>query len=56
MRRAHSGYTAEYLAEFEKARNTFLFQLIIDPFTMKLAPLHVLPEELVEEDLDYMGK
>ncbi|XP_033734001.1 exonuclease 1-like [Pecten maximus] len=45
----------EYIDNFIKADNTFLYQLVFNPLTRKLGPLNPYPPEINREELHYAG-
>lgn len=47
--------SSEYMEGFQKANNTFLYQLVYDPLKRKLVPLHPYPPEINPDDLQYAG-
>lgn len=45
----------DYEKSFKQADETFLYQLVFDPVSMKLVPLNELPEDLQPGDLEFAG-
>ncbi|KAL9953298.1 hypothetical protein ACROYT_G040694 [Oculina patagonica] len=45
----------DYEKSFKQADETFLYQLVFDPVSMKLVPLNELPEGLQPGDLEFAG-
>jgi len=45
----------EYEEKFEKAELTFLYQRVWDPRTRRIVHLLPLPDELIEQDLSFLG-
>lgn len=45
----------DYEKNFKQADETFLYQLVFDPVSMKLVPLNELPEDLQPGDLEFAG-
>lgn len=45
----------DYEKSFKQADETFLYQLVFDPLSMKLVPLNELPEGLKPGDLEFAG-
>ncbi|XP_025105613.1 exonuclease 1-like isoform X2 [Pomacea canaliculata] len=47
--------TEEYIEGFQRANNTFLYQLVYDPLECKLCPLNPYPPEIDPEKMTYAG-
>lgn len=47
--------TEEYIEGFQRANNTFLYQLVYDPLECKLCPLNPYPPETDPEKMTYAG-
>ena len=47
--------TQEYIENFVKANNTFLYQLVYDPLKRKLRPLHDYPQDVDPTEMTYAG-
>lgn len=45
----------DYEKSFKQADETFLYQLVFDPVSMKLVPLNELPDDLQPGDLEFAG-
>ncbi|KAK6183560.1 hypothetical protein SNE40_011017 [Patella caerulea] len=45
----------EYIENFIKAENTFLYQLCYDPIKRQVVPLNDYPPEIVKDELKYAG-
>ena len=45
----------DYIENFFKADNTFLYQLVFDPIKRKLVPLNPYPPDLDPTELHYAG-
>ena len=45
----------DYEKSFKQADETFLYQLVFDPVSMKLVPLNELPEGVQPGDLEFAG-
>lgn len=45
----------DYEKSFKHADETFLYQLVFDPVSMKLVPLNELPEGVEPGDLEFAG-
>lgn len=45
----------DYEKSFKQADETFLYQLVFDPLSMKLVPLNELPGGLKPGDLEFAG-
>uniref|UniRef100_UPI00358E7B30 exonuclease 1 n=1 Tax=Myxine glutinosa TaxID=7769 RepID=UPI00358E7B30 len=45
----------EYLKGFQRAENTFRHQLVFDPLSLRLLPLHPYPEDIDPNQLHYAG-
>ncbi|XP_077024579.1 exonuclease 1 [Tamandua tetradactyla] len=46
----------EYIKGFIRANNTFLYQLVFDPFQRKLIPLNAYEDDIDPETLSYAGR
>jgi hypothetical protein len=46
----------DYETRFEKAEQTFLYQVVYDPNTNKLLPLNPLPDDIEPEHLNFAGQ
>ena len=46
----------DYETRFEKAAQTFLYQIVFDPNTNKLVPLNPLPDEIDPVHLHFAGQ
>ena len=47
--------TEDYIKNFFKANNTFLYQLVYDPLKRKLRPLHDYPPDSDPMEMTYAG-
>ncbi|ESO01888.1 hypothetical protein HELRODRAFT_106350 [Helobdella robusta] len=47
--------TDDYINNFFKAENTFLYQLVFDPLRRKLLPLNAYPAHVLRLDMSYAG-
>ena len=45
----------QFIEDFIRAENTFLYQLVFDPFIHKLVPLNSYPHGLSSVDFPYAG-
>ena len=45
----------EYVQNFFKANNTYLYQLVYDPLERKLRPLHDYPPDVDATEMTYAG-
>jgi exonuclease-1 len=46
----------DYETRFEKAEQTFLYQIVFDPNTNKLVPLNPLPDDIDPAYLHFAGQ
>ena len=46
----------DYETRFEKAEQTFLYQIVFDPNTNKLLPLNPLPDDIDPKNLNFAGQ
>ncbi len=46
----------EYVENFKRAENTFLYQLVFDPIARQLRPLHTYPDTFDSSELEYAGR